>query len=215
MTPALANARKVLTVRSNQGQQRAQGQCHAQGIAARTVKRRGVDVMMRLLPVTIFILLTILVSGACTRERKDPMNKVQHLSIYIARRPPDVYEFASDPRNLPLWAAGLSRSKVRNDGDVWLMDSPLGKVRVKFAERNAFGVMDHDVTLESGVTVHNPMRVLPHGEGSEFMFTLIRQPDATDEQFAADKAAVENDLRTLNTSGCTFSLSMRDATWRR
>lgn len=125
------------------------------------------------------------------------MHDVQHLGIQIARPPADVYEFASDPRNLPLWAAGLARSKVEQEGDVWLMDSPLGKVRVKFAERNAFGVMDHDVTLESGVTVHNPMRVVPHGEGSEFMFTLIRQPGTTDEQFAADKARVEADLKTL------------------
>jgi hypothetical protein len=68
---------------------------------------------------------------------------------------------------------------------------------VKFAERNAFGVMDHDVTLESGVTVHNPMRVVPHGEGSEVMFTLIRQPGTPDEQVATDKATVETDLRTL------------------
>ena len=152
---------------------------------------------MKLLPVTVFILLTILGSGACTHERKDPMREVQHLSIYVARQPTDVYEFASDPRNLPLWASGLARANVRKDGDVWLMDSPLGKVRVKFAERNAFGVMDHDVTLESGVTVHNPMRVVPHGEGSEVMFTLIRQPGTPDEKFSADKATVEADLKTL------------------
>jgi hypothetical protein len=37
----------------------------------------------------------------------------------------------------------------------------------------------------------------PHGDGSELMFTLIRRPEVTDEQFAADKAAVETDLRTL------------------
>jgi Polyketide cyclase / dehydrase and lipid transport len=152
---------------------------------------------MRLLPVTVLILPTTLGSGARTRERKDSMHEVQHLSIYIARRPTDVYEFASDPRNLPRWASGLARSEVRMDGDVWLMDSPLCSVRVKFAERNAFGVMDHDVTLESSVTIHNPMRVVPHGDGSEFMFTLIRQPGTTDEQFAADKTAVESDLRAL------------------
>ncbi|MBI3985804.1 MAG: SRPBCC family protein [Lentisphaerae bacterium] len=125
------------------------------------------------------------------------MQDVRHLSIYIARRPSDVYEFASDPRNLPRWAGGLARSEVKKDGDEWLMEAPFGRVRVKFAERNAFGVMDHDVKLESGVTIHNPMRVVPHGEGSEFVFTLIRQPGTTDEKFAADKAAVENDLKTL------------------
>ena len=125
------------------------------------------------------------------------MQDVQHISIYIARRPADVYDFASDPRNLPRWAAGLARSEVRRDGDEWIADAPLGKVRVKFAPPNSFGVMDHDVTLESGVTIHNSMRVVPNGEGSEFVFTLIRQPGMSDGQYAEDKAAVENDLKTL------------------
>jgi hypothetical protein len=68
---------------------------------------------------------------------------------------------------------------------------------MKFAPPNSFGVMDHDVTLESGVTTHNPMRVVPNGEGSEFVFTLIHQPGMSDEKFAEDKAAVEKDLKTL------------------
>jgi len=85
------------------------------------------------------------------------MNDIQNLNIYIARRPNEIYEFASDPRNLPRWAAGLARSQVKRDGDEWVVESPFGKVRVKFADRNAFGVMDHDVKLESGVIVHNHM----------------------------------------------------------
>ena len=103
----------------------------------------------------------------------------------------------SDPRNLPRWAAGLARSEVRRDGDAWVVDAAFGRARVRFVERNSFGVMDHDVTLESGVTVHNPMRVVPNGEGSEFVFTLIRQAGMSDTQFAEDKAAVQNDLKTL------------------
>ena len=125
------------------------------------------------------------------------MHDVQHVSVSIARRPGEVYEFASDPRNLPAWAAGLARSEVRQDGDAWVADAPFGKVKVRFAERNAFGVMDHDVTLESGVVIHNAMRVVPNGEGSEFIFTLIRQPGMSDAQFARDKGAVEADLKTL------------------
>jgi hypothetical protein len=50
------------------------------------------------------------------------MHDVHHISIYIARRPPEVYEFASDPRNLPRWAAGLARSEVRKEGDEWVVD---------------------------------------------------------------------------------------------
>lgn len=51
--------------------------------------------------------------------------------------------------------------------------------------------------IDSGVVVHNPMRVLPNGEGSEFVFSLFRQPGMTDEQFSADRIAVEKDLQRL------------------
>jgi len=125
------------------------------------------------------------------------MHEVQHIGIYIARRPAEVYAFASEPKNLPRWAAGLARSEVRQDGDEWIADAPFGKVRVRFAERNPFGVVDHDVTLESGATIHNPMRVLPNGDGTEFVFTLIRRPGVSDGEFAEDKAAIESDLKTL------------------
>jgi Polyketide cyclase / dehydrase and lipid transport len=125
------------------------------------------------------------------------MQSVHHISVSIARRPADVYEFVRDPMNLPRWASGLARSEVRKDGDELIAEAPFGKVRVKFAPPNPFGVLDHDVGLESGVTVHNPMRVLPLGDGSEFVFTLVRQPGASDEEFARDKATVESDLKTL------------------
>lgn len=125
------------------------------------------------------------------------MNTVKHISISIARPPAEVYAFAGDGRNLPLWAAGLAESKVERDGDGWIVDAPFGKARVTFAPENDFGVLDHDVELDSGLVVHNPMRVARNGSGSEFLFTLIRQDGMTDEEFARDMAAVEADLRTL------------------
>lgn len=125
------------------------------------------------------------------------MHEVRHVSISIARSPADVYAFAGDPRRLPMWAAGLAQSEVRPSGDHWEVDAPFGRVKVRFARRNDFGVLDHDVELPSGVTIHNPMRVVPNGQGSEFIFTLIRQPDMTDEQFEADAAAIWADLQRL------------------
>ena len=88
---------------------------------------------------------------------------------------------------------------------MWVADAPFGKVKIRFAERNTFGVMDHDVELDSGVAVHNPMRVVPNGDGSEFIFTLLRQPGMSDEQFAEDKRAIEKDLATLKQilEGCS------------
>jgi uncharacterized protein YndB with AHSA1/START domain len=121
---------------------------------------------------------------------------VRHISISIERPPADVYGFASDPENLPRWAKGLSGSIENVDGE-WIADSPMGRATVRFAPRNGFGVLDHDVVLESGATFHNPMRVVPNGAGSEIVFTLFRQPGMGDADFAADASAVERDLREL------------------
>ena len=75
----------------------------------------------------------------------------------------------------------------------------MGTVKVKFAEKNKFGVLDHDVTLPSGVTVYNPMRVFPNNDGSELVFTLYCRPDVSDLEFAEDAKSVEKDLTKLKT----------------
>ncbi len=125
-----------------------------------------------------------------------PSSPVLHLSVSIERPPADVYAFVVDPRNLPRWASGLGGS-IEEVGGEWIAASPLGKVKVRFTERNELGVLDHYVTLESGQTVFVPMRVLPRGAGSELVFTLFRLPGTSDEAFSADARTVERDLAAL------------------
>ncbi len=119
-----------------------------------------------------------------------------HLSTSIDRTAADVYDYASDPANLPEWAPGLARSVELVDGR-WVVQSPMGEVVVAFADRNPFGVLDHDVTLPSGQRVTNPMRVIADGDGSEVVFTLRRAPGTSDEDFARDADAVAADLDSL------------------
>jgi hypothetical protein len=84
---------------------------------------------------------------------------LRNLSISIKRPVDAVYEFASRPQNLPLWASGLTGSIWKED-EAWVADSPLGRVKILFCEKNEFGVLDHDVILESGERFHNPMRAI-------------------------------------------------------
>jgi hypothetical protein len=130
----------------------------------------------------------------------DPMEgtmEVRHVSVSIERAPDDVYRFASDPQNLARWATGLAGS-IRNVGGEWVVEGgPLGRVAVRFTEPNALGVLDHDVELASDVTVHNPLRVIPNGTGSEIVFSLFRRPGTSAEAFEEDAQAVEKDLRIL------------------
>jgi len=124
--------------------------------------------------------------------------KSQHISVSINRPADQVYEFASNPEDLPKWAAGLSGS-IKNVNGGWIAESPMGKVKVEFAGKNNFGVLDHDVTLPSGAKVYNPMRVFPNNDGSELIFTLYRRPDISEQMFTEDAEAVTRDLEKLKT----------------
>ncbi|WP_085511661.1 SRPBCC family protein [Plantibacter flavus] len=119
------------------------------------------------------------------------------MSRVISASPDAVYEYASDIDNLPRWAAGLAQAEVVREGDTLFVESPMGRVEVRFVEHNRLGVLDHDVTLPSGTVVTNPVRVLAHPEGAELVFT-VRQIELDDAAFARDVAMVEADLERLD-----------------
>jgi hypothetical protein len=124
-------------------------------------------------------------------------SRSQHISIGIDRPVTTVYDFAADPLNLPRWAAGLAGSSVEQHGEQWSTESSIGRTPFRFAARNDFGVLDHDVTLPSGETVYNPLRVVRDGTGCEVIFTLRQRPEMSDEEFERDADAVRKDLAAL------------------
>lgn len=121
----------------------------------------------------------------------------KHVSTVINRPSSAVYEYAADPANLPTWAGGLASSTVEQVEGQWVADSPMGRVTIRFAEHNDFGVLDHIVTLPSGESVYNPLRVIPDGNASEVVFTLRQRPGMTDEEFTQDADSVRADLASL------------------
>ncbi|WP_329177414.1 SRPBCC family protein [Streptomyces sp. NBC_01477] len=120
----------------------------------------------------------------------------RHISRHIDRPAQEVYDYASNPANLPGWASGLA-GDIDRVGGQWIAESPMGRVVVVFADRNEFGVLDHHVTLPSGETVYNPVRVIADGAGCEVLFTLRRQPGMSDEVFERDADTVAADLVAL------------------
>lgn len=125
-----------------------------------------------------------------------PTRESRTLSTRIERPAAEVYAFASRPENLPRWAAGLGGAVTR-DGADWRVETPQGALRLRFAGPNAYGVLDHAVTLPDGSVVEVPMRVVPNGDGVEVLFTLFRQPGMSDADFARDAGLVAADLATL------------------
>jgi hypothetical protein len=112
------------------------------------------------------------------------LNESRHVGVWVDVTPQAAYQFTVQPENLGRWVAGLD----------------LAEVAFEFVPGNDFGVLDHVVRLPNGTAFYNPMRVLPAGDGAdscELLFTVRRRPGMTDEEFDADAAAVEADLRTL------------------
>ena len=125
------------------------------------------------------------------------MQRAHTVSVGIPVDPKAVYAYASDPANLPVWTPGFVKS-IEKQGTSWIAQTPLGQVAFRFVPANEFGVLDHDVDLPSG-TFRNPMRVIPNGNGSEVLFTLIQLPGVSDEQYQQDMDTVRADLNKLRT----------------
>lgn len=118
------------------------------------------------------------------------------ITVRIGRPFDQVYDFLADPKNWNQWAHGLGKS-IRQSNDGWIADSDGGVIKVRFTPRNSFGVVDHYVIRPSGERVYVPMRLIVSGQGCELLFTLFRDPQMSDQQFAADAGYMQRDLDGL------------------
>jgi hypothetical protein len=162
-------------------------------------------------------ILSILIFSACnTSNDNADTNQTQtiindtmtypakHISVSINRPAAEVYQFTSNPENFPKWVAFVksitnqtNQSNQANQGPVWIGKTDLGEIKFRFSPQNNFGILDHEVTLPDGEKVSNPMRVVANNKGCEFIFTLFRLPNRTEEEFSQDAKAVTDDLQKL------------------
>lgn len=128
-------------------------------------------------------------------QRRNNMN-TKTVSAFVSAPPNRVYEFASNPCNLPQWAPSFCHS-VERIGEKWIVQSPVEPVVFAFVPANDFGILDHTITFPSGLTLTNPMRVIHNGNGSEVLFTVIQREGMSEQQFQEDAGLVLRDLYTL------------------
>jgi hypothetical protein len=127
---------------------------------------------------------------------------VVHTSILAP--PQSVIAFLSDLENWKTWAPWI-RSVARSSARDWTLESDVGVMTVHFVEPNSLGVLDHQVTLASGITVTNAMRVLPNGTGSELVMVLFQSPTTSTHEFERDIQAVTDDLARLKNAAEAIS----------
>jgi Polyketide cyclase / dehydrase and lipid transport len=133
--------------------------------------------------------------------------EVVHVSILAPPR--QLIAFLIDAHNWTKWAPWI-QSVSRTSEHGWTFATAAGAMTVRFVEHNTLGVLDHEVTLPSGVTVMNSMRVVPNGSGSELVMVLFQLPDASNDEFERDIQAVREDLARIKSLSEAMALEAAD-----
>ena len=117
-------------------------------------------------------------------------------TVTIAAGPEQVLTFVADGANLARWAIGFARS-VRPGRSGWIVSTAQGEVPTTVAADQGAGTVDFRMESVPGVVATAYARVMPNGEGAEFVFTQFQQPGVPDEVFDQLVAAVGHELVAL------------------
>jgi len=131
---------------------------------------------------------------------------VVHISILAP--PKSVIAFLSDIENWKTWAPWIHSVRRSSRGD-WKLETEAGPMKIRFVEPHSLGVLDHEVTVASGMVVLNSMRVLPNGDGSELVMVVFQSPGVSTEQFDRDVQAVTDDLARLKPAAEAYGAEMK------
>ena len=107
------------------------------------------------------------------------------------------FAFVADPNNLPRWAIGFAKD-VRQGGDVgYIVTTGQGEVPLRVATDPHLGVVDFHMTVPGGADAVAHSRVLPRGDGAEYVFTQFQAPGMSDALFDGQVAALAHELVAL------------------
>lgn len=115
-------------------------------------------------------------------------------TISIAADPGAVFDFVADPNNLPRWAPKFALA-VRPEGEDWLVDQGEAEVRITVRVSPEHGTVDLLSAADRRRGAFS--RVVPNGDGSEYLFTLFFSAGTDRAAIDAQMAVVEEELRTI------------------
>jgi hypothetical protein len=121
-------------------------------------------------------------------------DRTETRTIAIAAPPDAVLDVVGDARRLPEWAPEFALA-VRPDGEGWIVDNGQTEFPIRLRVAAELGTVDILGPAEPPRGAF--ARVIPSGEGSEFLFSLSFPPGTEEAAIAAQMRTVEAELRTL------------------
>lgn len=116
----------------------------------------------------------------------------------------DTFARISDPNNLSSWYSSFCRSLRWENGSI-LVESPRGTVPVHFIRDDHSLVLDIAILVAEGIKLTHAIRLLPNGESSEIVWTVIKPEGLADSIFHEQLRWVGNALHNLRKPVLTVS----------
>jgi hypothetical protein len=118
-------------------------------------------------------------------------------SIAISAAPDDVYAYVADPRSLPQWAVGFCRSIRHDENRGWLATTSTGEIPIRLeCDARARTIDFHFIPVE-GLKLAAYSRIVPNGNGAEYIFTQFQVKGLPAELFEAQVHALTEELVVL------------------
>lgn len=118
-------------------------------------------------------------------------------SIEIQSPTDEAFAFLADGDKLPVWAIGFAKA-IERDGERWVVTLASGdRMPMRIDADAATGVVDYVSLPVAGVEAPAHTRVLPHGSGTLYTFSMQQGPDMPDDLFEAQVAELGRELTVL------------------
>ena len=108
----------------------------------------------------------------------------------------EAFAFLAEPENLPRWAVGFARG-IRRECDDWIVQTAQGEMPIRVVADALRGTIDFQMLVAPELEAVAYSRVVPNGSGAEYAFTQFQLPGMTDDVFAAQRAALAEELAIL------------------
>jgi hypothetical protein len=109
----------------------------------------------------------------------------------------EAFAFLADPANLPRWAVGFCRSIRPETGERWIVTTAQGDISIRYRTDRALGVIDFHLSPTPGVEAAAFSRVVPNGDGAEYVFTQFQSQGMPDDVFENQVHALVEELQVL------------------
>ncbi|MGH3072360.1 MAG: SRPBCC family protein [Gaiellaceae bacterium] len=118
-------------------------------------------------------------------------------SVALAAPPEDVFAYVADAGNLPEWAIGFCK-EIRSENGHSIVTTPSGEqVTIRQLANAELGTVDGILQFGPSIEGRTYTRVVPNGDGAEYVFTMLQPAGMPDEVFDGQVAELGRELLVL------------------